>query len=322
MRKVAALFALFSFAASGLSQSRRFSADDLTKIVRISDQQISPDGKTISIVVGRANLKEDRWDSEIDFVDVATKQLRVMTHDRAGAGSVRWSPTGDRIAYLAQDGEKKAQIFVMPVNGGESVQLTHSKTPVTVIAWRPDGQALAYAAADEEPERKDEAKFEDAFEVGNNSYLERAAARPVHLWTVTTSGRGEAADVGELVAAGAYGAERASVADCVYAGWTVDCVCAGGVADYGRRGYGAVADCGCGDGSDACVDEERSGGGESDAVARWCAGGVCVVARWKARRTRRPSMLLPVAGGAGRDVALRWTGELAVRRGCRMGRRC
>jgi dipeptidyl aminopeptidase/acylaminoacyl peptidase len=188
VRTLLALFALFFLAASGFSQSRRFSADVITKIVRVSDPQISPDGKTISIVVGRANLKEDRWDSEIDFVDVATKTLRVMTRERAGAGSVRWSPTGDRIAYLAQDGEKKAQIYVMPVNGGESVQLTHSKTPVTVMAWRPDGQALAYAAADEEPERKDEAKFNDAFEVGNNSYLERAAARPVHLWTVTTSG--------------------------------------------------------------------------------------------------------------------------------------
>jgi dipeptidyl aminopeptidase/acylaminoacyl peptidase len=185
----AVLFALFSFAASGVSQSRRFSADDLTKIVRVGDQQISPDGKTISIVVGRANLKDDRWDSEIDFVDLATKELRVMTRDRLGAGSVRWSPTGDRIAYLAQDSEKKAQIYVMPVHGGESVQVTHSKTPVTVLAWRPDGQALAFAAADDEPERKDEAKFEDAFEVGNNSYLERAAARSVHLWTVTVGGQ-------------------------------------------------------------------------------------------------------------------------------------
>ena len=189
MRKAASLFALFSFAATCFSQSRRFSADDLSKIVRIGDQQISPDGKTISIVVGRANLKEDRWDSEIDFVDVATKELRVMTRERVGAGSVRWSPTGDRIAYLAQDSEKRAQIYVLPLNGGDSVQVTHSKTPVTAMAWRPDGQGLAYAAADEEPERKDEAKFEDAFEVGNNSYLERAAARPVHLWTVTVDGQ-------------------------------------------------------------------------------------------------------------------------------------
>ena len=61
MRKAALFVGLVSLAASGLSQSRRFSADDLTKIVRVGDQQISPDGKTISIVVGRANLKEDRW---------------------------------------------------------------------------------------------------------------------------------------------------------------------------------------------------------------------------------------------------------------------
>jgi WD40 repeat protein len=191
MMKLAQLLPYFLttvLAATVPGVAARFSADDLTKIVRIGDQQISPDGKTISIVVGRANLKEDRWDSEIDFIDVATKQLRVMTRDRTAAGSVRWSPTGDRIAYLAQDSNKRAQIYVMPVNGGESVQLTHSKTAVTVMAWRPDGQGLAYAAADEEPERKDEAKFEDGFEVGNNSYLERAAARPVHLWTVTTSG--------------------------------------------------------------------------------------------------------------------------------------
>jgi dipeptidyl aminopeptidase/acylaminoacyl peptidase len=62
---------------------------------------------------------------------------------------------------------------------------------VRQFAWRPDGQALAFAAPDEVPEKKDEAKFEDAFEVGNNSYLERTAAVPVHLWTISASG-GEA----------------------------------------------------------------------------------------------------------------------------------
>jgi len=63
VRRAVALFSLFFFfAATGFSQSRRFSADDLTRIVRITDPQISPDGKTISIVVGRANIKEDRWD--------------------------------------------------------------------------------------------------------------------------------------------------------------------------------------------------------------------------------------------------------------------
>jgi dipeptidyl aminopeptidase/acylaminoacyl peptidase len=179
-----------SFPISGEAQMRRLSADDMPKVVRIGDPQISPDGKTVAITVGRANLKEDRWDTEIDFVNVATKQLWVMTHDRQGIASVKWSPNGDRIAYLAQDTNKKVQVFVMRAAGGDSEQLTYSKTSISLLAWKPDGTALAYAAVDE-PEKKDEAKFDDAFEVGNNGYLERSRALPVHLWLAEAVG-GEA----------------------------------------------------------------------------------------------------------------------------------
>ncbi|MFC6647054.1 S9 family peptidase [Granulicella cerasi] len=175
---------LFTSSPFAVAQAKRFSADDLPRIVRVGSPQLSPDGKTISITVGRANLKEDRIDSELVFVDVASKTQRVMTHDRSGLGNVKWSPNGDRIAFLAQDKDRKAQIFVMPVNGGDAEQVTHSKTSIQAFTWRPDGKAFAFTAADEVPEKKDEAKFEDAFEVGNNSYLERTAAVPVHLWTI------------------------------------------------------------------------------------------------------------------------------------------
>ena len=176
---------------SASAQTHRISADDMTRVVRISEPRIAPNGKTIAIVVSRANLKEDRWDTEIDFVDVASHGLRVMTHDRLGIGAMRWSPSGDRIAYVAQDADKKGQIFVLPVDGGDSMQITHSKTSIGVIAWKPDGSALAYSAPEEAPEKKDEAKFEDGFEVGDNNYTQRAASMPVHLWVVPAAG-GEA----------------------------------------------------------------------------------------------------------------------------------
>ncbi len=182
MKTSVLVLALGAAAIPAAAQSRHFSPDDLPRIVRISDPQISPDGKTIAVVVGRANLKEDRYDSEIDFIDVATRQTEVMTHDRLGAASPRWSADGHRLAFLAQDVNKKAQIFLLSVAGGDALQLTHSKTPVTLLAWKPDGSALAYAALDEEPEKKDEAKFEDAFEVGNNDYLERTRPLSTHLW--------------------------------------------------------------------------------------------------------------------------------------------
>jgi dipeptidyl aminopeptidase/acylaminoacyl peptidase len=178
--------ALVGGAAS--AEPRRFTPDDLPRIVRISDPQIAPDGKVVAIVVARANLKDDRYDSEIVAVDVAAKQTRTLTHDRLGVASPRWSPTGDRLAFVADDAGKVAQLFVLPMAGGDPVQITHGKTGVAVFAWRPDGNALAFAAPDEDPERKDEAKFEDAFEVGNNGYLERSRPQPVHLWTINAAG--------------------------------------------------------------------------------------------------------------------------------------
>lgn len=187
MKKFVSALAFASVLPPVCAQPRRFSADDLTRIVRITDPQISPDGKTIAVVVSRANLKEDRWDAELDLIDTATAQIHTMTHDRVGVATPRWSESSDRIAYLAEDAAKKRQIFVLPIDGGDSVQLTRSKSGVSLLAWKPDGSALAYAAPDEEPEKKDEAKFDDAFEVGNNDYLERSRGLPVHLWLASTT---------------------------------------------------------------------------------------------------------------------------------------
>ncbi len=172
------VFSLFAAAA----QTRHFSADDLPKIVRVGDPRIAPDGKTIAFVVGRSNLKEDRWETELDLIDTAGQHLRVLTHGRLGVGGPQWSPTGDRIAFIAQDADKKAQLYVLPIDGGDAEQVTHSKTGVRTFAWRPDGAAIAYAASDETPEKKDEAKFDDAFEVGNNDMLLRERPMPIHLW--------------------------------------------------------------------------------------------------------------------------------------------
>lgn len=164
---------------------RHMTPDDLTKIVRITDPRISPDGRRVAFVVSRANLKDDRWDPELEVVDVATRQVAALTHERLGVASPRWSPDGGSLAFIADDKDKTAQVFVLPMSGGEAAQVTHSKTPVELIAWRPDGAALAYAAPDEAAEKTGEAKYEDAFEVGFNNYTERSRRLPTHLWVVS-----------------------------------------------------------------------------------------------------------------------------------------
>ncbi len=169
----------------------RFDIPDIAKIVRVSDPQISPDGKCIVIVVSRPNYEQDIHQTELVLVDIGTRKERVLTHDRKGVSYPRWSPSGDRLAYLANDVNNKPQIFVMPMSGGDSVQLTKVSTGVQQYAWRPDGEAMAYAASDEAVKKTGGERFDDAFEVGDNDFLVNAKPLPTHLWLISVGG-GEA----------------------------------------------------------------------------------------------------------------------------------
>jgi dipeptidyl aminopeptidase/acylaminoacyl peptidase len=170
---------------------RTFKVDDLGKLVGVSSPQISPDGKSIVIVVGRPNFDKNRYDTELVLVDIATGKQRVLTRERQGVGQPRWSPNGDRLAFLARSGsgnDAKPQVFVLPMNGGDALRATDSPTGVQHYAWKPDGSEIAFAVADEPPNKADIEKGNDAFEVGNNDFLAGEAPQPVHVWLVSAEG--------------------------------------------------------------------------------------------------------------------------------------
>src|SRR5437762_876478 len=79
----------------------RWSPSDRFKLAGVSDPQIAPDGKSIAVVVSRANIKDNRNDTEIVAVDVASGATRSLTFERRGVASPRWSPDGERLAFLA-----------------------------------------------------------------------------------------------------------------------------------------------------------------------------------------------------------------------------
>ena len=110
--------------------------------------QDSPDGKSLAVVVAHPDYEEDIYASDLALVDTATGKTRYLTHDRKRVSFPRWSPSGDRIAFLVEDQDKHNQIFVLDMAGGESQQLTKSQTSIQQFAWKPDGTAIALAAAD------------------------------------------------------------------------------------------------------------------------------------------------------------------------------
>jgi dipeptidyl aminopeptidase/acylaminoacyl peptidase len=176
-RSVWVALALAIAPAIAPAQERRFSLDDVVKLVRLSEPQLAPDGRSIVFVAERPNYEANRWDAELILLGLATRAQRVLVAGRANLGNPRWAPSGDRLAFLASvDGHQ--QVHVLALAGGETQVMTRAPRGVRQFAWRPDGGAIAYLARDTTPLRG----HNDAFEVGNDAYLTSAAPVPSHLW--------------------------------------------------------------------------------------------------------------------------------------------
>jgi len=165
----------------------RFGLEHSGSIVQLSDPQIAPDGRSIVVVVSRANYDENRFDVELVLVDVASRAQKVLT--RRQASKPRWSPSGSSLAFLSQVDEK-AQIFVMPIDGGEAMQISKAPMGVGSYSWRPDGGAFAYLSKEEPVKREGQERHNRSFEADVN-YLLTETPRAHHLWLVPADG-GEA----------------------------------------------------------------------------------------------------------------------------------
>ncbi|MDQ6823026.1 MAG: S9 family peptidase [Candidatus Eremiobacteraeota bacterium] len=163
----------------------------MRRVVSFSEPQLSPDGKLLVYLRSKPDFAKDRNHTDLMLMNIATRRSRNLTWDRRGLSGPRWSPQGDRIAFVAsaQTGkEEQEQIFVMPLNGGDPRQVTSVVEGVQTYSWSPDGMRLAFITADENPDKVSIAHHLDAFEVGSNDYLHQSASMPSHLWTVSAGG--------------------------------------------------------------------------------------------------------------------------------------
>ncbi len=125
--------------------------DDVLALKLVSDPQISPDGSFIAYTV-QCNEDMNTTSSAIWLIhsqDGKTQTPRQLT----GIGTQkyrdfapRWSPDGQFLAFLS-DRNGIAQIYILPLAGGESQQVSNLKQDITEYSWRPDGKAiLAHSA--------------------------------------------------------------------------------------------------------------------------------------------------------------------------------
>ena len=136
---------LLVFVLGFSTKAEVFTATKMWEMQRVSALEVSPNGKQAVFTLTSYNIDEDNSTTDIFLLDTQTGQQRQLTYTGKESSPV-WSPDGSKIAFVSRRDEGPAQLYVLPLNGGEAEKI--SDLPVGIFApkWFPNGKRIAFAA--------------------------------------------------------------------------------------------------------------------------------------------------------------------------------
>ncbi|MFM2041838.1 MAG: hypothetical protein RLY86_414 [Pseudomonadota bacterium] len=116
---------------------------DVFEVEYAADPQISPDGKRIVYARMSMDIMTDKAVPGLWLVDADGANHRPLLDGPVAASQPRWSPTGDRIAYVAA-AAGQSQIHVRWMDTGQTALVTRTTESPGALAWSPDGKWIAF----------------------------------------------------------------------------------------------------------------------------------------------------------------------------------
>ena len=116
------------------SSQQKLTLEHLRKLTGVGGVEISPDGKTAVVTVSHPNYATDKSEGELFAVDVPSGATRQLTFERRSVGWPHFAPDGRTLAFLSPDSAHHTQIWLLPMNGGETRRLTSMKNGVDHFA--------------------------------------------------------------------------------------------------------------------------------------------------------------------------------------------
>jgi len=134
--------------ALGASASDKapFEISDYYRTAFVGAPVFSPESGEVAFTVRRYELEKGQAWSEIWMMKSDGSNLRQMTTGRNNNGSPVFSPNGKQILFLSDRNDGRAQLYLIPTDGGEARQLTHYPLDLAEPRWSRDGRWIAVTA--------------------------------------------------------------------------------------------------------------------------------------------------------------------------------
>jgi dipeptidyl aminopeptidase/acylaminoacyl peptidase len=140
---VLVLIAAVPLMAQPQAATKPFTIRDLVTLQRLSDPQLSPDGTRVVYTLRSTDMENDRGLTDIWMArtDGSGNPQRLTSHP-ASDTSPRWAPDGRSIYFLSSRGGS-SQVWRLPLEGGEALQVTREPRSVDSFVVSRDGSRLA-----------------------------------------------------------------------------------------------------------------------------------------------------------------------------------
>ena len=123
-------------------ESDKLTLDLYFELETVSDPRIAPDGKQIVYTRGWIDRMNDKRESSLWIMNADGSRNRHL----AKGSNARWSPSGDRLAYLAEGEPKGTQVHVRWMDAeGATSQVTRVEETPSDLEWSPDGSLLSFS---------------------------------------------------------------------------------------------------------------------------------------------------------------------------------